>query len=198
MPGLCATATNPWIDRQLAFWSPGWVLGGCAVTLVAAGVARRRTGQAGEMPSWATTAYVIALGGVLTWTLSPRSPGDRYFRFGATARSCSLWRDDIAFAVTTAEWQFNLLLFVPLGVICAFARGRRTRVAMVGVVALVPVAVEAAQYSLSSLHRVCSGTDIVTNWLGLLASHVATRIVLRLRSHVLALRSGRPPARIGG
>jgi hypothetical protein len=38
--GIAPTVAHAWIDRQLAFWSPAWVLGGCALAVAVALVVR--------------------------------------------------------------------------------------------------------------------------------------------------------------
>ena len=172
---------SPWVDRQLAFWSPGWVVGGCLVSVLAAFCLRRRVARTAAMPSWAAAAMIIWLGAVLSWTLSPRSPGDRYFVFDVTGRACTLWRNDVAFTATTVEWQSNLLLFAPLGALIALSGVRRRRAALLGIIALVPVFIEAARYAVADLNRVCSGTDVTTNWLGLVGAYAVARLALRTR-----------------
>ena len=191
MLGLDGTTGNPWIDRQLAFWSPGWVLAGTAVAVLAARALRRPVARAARMPTWAAGLTILWIGVVLTWTVSPRSAGDRYFRFDVTERACTVWRADIAFAVTTVEWQTNLLLLAPIGVLAATASNRRRRAAVLGLAAALPLAVELVQYAVLSLNRVCSGTDVVTNWVGLVSAFGVGRVVVTMRRRRVGQR-GRP------
>jgi len=134
------------------------------------------------MPSWAAVIYVTYLGAVVAWTVSPRSRGDTYFAFAVTERTCVAWRNDLATAITTSEWQVNLLLLVPLGATCAFARDSRARRVLLCIAAATPIAIEGAQYLAPSLYRVCEGTDVVTNWLGLTAGCAAAAVVLGRRA----------------
>jgi glycopeptide antibiotics resistance protein len=60
---------------------------------------------------------------------------------------------------------------MPLGAACRLARDRRSRLVLIGIAAAAPVLIEAVQYAVMSLHRVCEGTDVLTNWLGLAAGY---------------------------
>lgn len=154
---------------MLAFWSADWTLGGIVLALVAGLCLRDRLARFGAMPRWAAFAYVAGIGIALAVTLSPRSPDDTYFVFGQTARRCQLPLGglDLTRVVTSAEWQFNLLLLLPVGWACGATRNRRRRRWLLAAATAVPLGIELAQYLVTSLHRVCGGTDIVTNWLGL-------------------------------
>jgi hypothetical protein len=185
MPGASPFIAGAWMDRMFAFWSPGWTVGGCALSVAVALAARGRLARSAHMSPRAATVYLAALGATLAVTLSPRSPNDTYFVFGATERACELVPTglDLHALVWSAEWQFNVLLLVPLGAACRSGRHRSWRVALVGVAATVPVAIEAAQYAATSLHRVCQGTDVLTNWLGLFAGYAVASVALRVTVH---------------
>lgn len=172
---------STWLDRHLAFWSPGWTIGGFALAVLLAIVLGGPLADRAEVSERVATAYTIALGGALAWTLSPRSHGDRYFVFEEAARSCVLFKDDLLSAMTTPEWLFNLVLFAPVGCACAFADHRRAQRRLLAVAASAPVVVEAVQYMVMALHRVCEGTDVLTNWLGLVSAYALTRVARRDR-----------------
>ena len=178
--GIAPTIAHAWIDRQLAFWSPAWVLGGCALTVAVALVVRTPLARWSRLPAWASIAYVVFLGVALAWTLSPRSPGDHYFDFDAVRPRCTAWRRDMMTALSTPEWQFNLGLLAPVGAVTALARRARARRRRRPLAAVPPILVEGAQLAVRSLNRVCEGTDIVTNWLGLLAGYAVVRAAVRI------------------
>jgi hypothetical protein len=183
MPGGTSVVANAWMDRMLAFWSPGWTLGGCGLALLAGLAVRRRLATAARMPSWAAFLYVAGTGTALAVTLSPRSPHDSYFIFGVTDRGCDVipWGLDVGKVLTSAEWQFNLLLLIPVGCACRFARDRASRRRLLTVAAATPIGIELTQYMVMSLNRVCGGIDVATNWLGLAVGHlVAGSVLLRL------------------
>lgn len=173
MPGARALFAGAWMDRMLAFWSPGWTLAGCAVAVGTAMLARGRLARAARMPRAAAAVYVAALGASLAVTLSPRSSQDSYFVFGPAERACDVVPAglDLGSLVWSAEWQFNALLLVPLGAACRLAHDRRWRGILIGIAAAAPLVIEAGQYVVTSLYRVCEGTDVLTNWLGLVSGH---------------------------
>jgi hypothetical protein len=178
--GIAPTIAHAWIDRQLAFWSPAWVLGGCALAAAVALVVRAPLVRWAQLPSWASVAYVVFLGVALAWTLSPRSAGDHYFDFDAVRPRCIAWRRDIVTALSTPEWQFNLGLLAPIGAATALARRAPARRRLLLLAAVPPIIVEGAQLAVRSLNRVCEGSDIVTNWLGLLAGYAVVRTAVRV------------------
>ncbi len=158
---------------MLAFWSPGWTLAGCALAIVTAFLTRARLARAARMPVVAASVYIAALGASLAVTLSPRSMHDSYFVFGAVERACDVVPTDLdpGSLVWSAEWQFNAVLLVPVGAACRLARERRSRLVMIGIAAASPLLIEAVQYAVMSLYRVCEGTDVLTNWLGLVSGY---------------------------
>jgi hypothetical protein len=175
---------------MLAFWSPGWTLAGCALAIVAAFLARGRLARAARMPVVAAAVYVAALGASLAVTLSPRSAQDSYFVFGETERACDVVPADLDLGslVWAAEWQFNALLLMPLGAACRLARDRRSRLVLIGCAAAAPLLIEAVQYAVMSLYRVCEGTDVLTNWLGLASGYALAGVA----SAVHAVGRGSP------
>lgn len=160
--------------------------------MVAAGVAltaSRPLARATGLARWAAAAYVLAAGVSLAVTISPRSAADSYFVFEAARRSCELipWRRDPTTVVTSAEWLFNLLLFVPLGFLSRCAPRRRPRHALLAAGLAIPIFIETVQYAAPAFYRVCQGLDVATNWSGMLAGYGAAALVARFRP---ATRSG--------
>lgn len=168
---------------MLAFWSPGWTIGGCLVATAVALTASRPLARATGLARWAAAAYLLGAGVSLAVTISPRSAADTYFVFESARRSCELipWRRDPTTVVTSAEWLFNLLLFVPLGFLSRCAPHRRPRRALLAAGLTIPIFIEAVQYAAPGFYRVCQGLDVVTNWLGMLAGYGAAALVARAR-----------------
>lgn len=162
---------------MVAFLSPGWMLAGCVLAAVVAVAARRRLADAAGLSTPMAAAWVLTVGVVLSVTVAPRSPRDRYYVFRPGSRACDVVpsQSEILGSVTTAEWTFNLLLLAPLGWICAAAHTRPARRRLLAAAASVPVLVELIQYAATDLHRVCQGFDVPTNWLGLALGHVLGR-----------------------
>ena len=184
MPGGGAVVANAWLDRMLAFWSPAWTLGGCLVAAAVALVVRHRLARSTGLSPGQAAVYVLAIGVALAVTLSPRSAHDTYYIFSPMVRRCdvALGAPDVVAALTTAEWSFNLALFVPVGWVCGWASGPRASWRLIGGAALAPALIEAVQYLATDLHRTCQGLDLATNWLGLIAGCAAAVAWRRLAS----------------
>lgn len=162
-----------------AFWSPGWTIGGCLAAAAVALIVSDRVARATGLSRWSATAYVALTGAVIAATISPRSRNDTYFVFVTPRRSCELIpvHRELSAVVTSAEWQFNLLLFVPLGVLAGRATRAGARRALVLLGMGLPIVVEVVQYVLPRLYRVCQGLDVATNWLGLVAGYALAAVV---------------------
>ena len=183
MSWFASVEAYAWFRRQWVFWSLAWVMGGMAVAVVAAVAARHRVARRTGLSVPAAIGYVAWSGVALAWTASPRSRGDHYFVFGEARHACNLrlWDSGIATLVTSPECQFNLLLFVPIGGAAALAATAPTRRCLLAGAAAVPVAVEAFQYAVPSLYRVCDTRDLFTNWAGLALGWAVGRVVATRR-----------------
>ena len=161
---------------MLAFWSPGWTIAGCLLAAAVALAARHRLARAASLGVRQAGAYLLGIGVAISITVSPRSVHDTYYVFGPMSRRCEPMPSvrEVMGALTTAEWGLNLVLFLPVGWVCASAARRGSRWRLLGVAAAVPVAIEVVQYLVTDLHRVCQGRDLVANWLGLAAGFCAS------------------------
>lgn len=167
---------------MLAFWSPGWTIGGVLLALVVAAASMRRLGDLTGLPRAAAIAYVVGLGTTLAVTLAPRSPHDSYFIFDVTERRCTLYPTDVEVGelIWAAQWQFNFLLLVPVGAACAWTYERRWQGRLLVAAASVPMLIECIQFVLISLHRVCEALDVLTNLAGLLIGYSVARVARAL------------------
>ncbi|HET6952802.1 MAG TPA: hypothetical protein VFI47_20640 [Acidimicrobiales bacterium] len=160
---------QPWLDALLGAASPWWAvpigLLGLAVGWAARGPLARATG----MPRAAAVAYVATLGVMLALTLSPRWPHGDYVVWPSPPGRCRVVPSPFTLRQPSgdAEWVLNLVLLAPAGWAArSAARGGRRALLLAGAAA-VPVVVEAAQYAIAAIERMCEGRDAVSNWLGL-------------------------------
>jgi VanZ like family len=180
--GSGSVVANAWLDRMVAFWSPGWTILGCFVAALVAIVARRTLARSARMPMWASVLYLVGLGMAVALTVSPRSPHDSYFAFVASPRRCTLAAPS-AFGLdtlTSSAWQFNLVMFLPAGAACRLAARSSDRWRLLAITGLVPVGIEAVQFAAASLYRTCEGLDVATNWLSIAIGYAGAALILRV------------------
>lgn len=164
---------------------------GLLVTAVVALVVARPLGRRLVLPAVGVAAWVAALGLVASLTLTPRSTWA-----AVTERVCTLdtWTPLGLHSVLVLDQRAaNAAMLVPLAVLSALPRERRRLVAALAVAAALPLVVEAVQYALPGLGRVCHSEDLVDNLAGVAAGAVvglAVRAVLGRR----ARRHATPPA----
>ena len=146
-----------------------WFLPGLAISIVVAVVARHRVARwlgVSQVLGW---GLVVALGLILSATLTPHHEGAS----GATttALGCDMSRigpaslDDL---LEFSDVSLNILLFVPLGAfIGCIPRSVRKGVVIASAVAL-PFFIETTQLLATPLDRACQSADVVDNLTGLI------------------------------
>jgi hypothetical protein len=155
------------------FGSLPWLLPASLVALVvsiatSAGIGRWLGTRRGV--AW---VLVITLGIILSATLSPLG---RPAAEGIGAGTCDLGRIRPAAAAdlfNPTDVIVNILMFVPLGFAVGLVPGSRRKLALLGGVLVLPIAVEATQLLVTPLHRACESADVVDNLSGLVIGLVA-------------------------
>lgn len=137
---------------------------GLLVTAVVALVVARPLARQLRLPAVGVAAWVGALGLVVSLTLTPRSTWA-----AATERVCTLdtWTPLGLHSVLVLDQRAaNAAMLVPLALLSALPRERRRLVAALAVAAALPFVVEAVQYALPGLGRICHSEDLVDNLAG--------------------------------
>lgn len=165
---------------------------GLAVSVVAAVLLGRRVGRL-LGGGWAIGfGLVMALGVVLSATVTPSHGA--LVNGVAGSGTCDLSRGlpTLAELAWPGEALLNILLFVPLGLAIGLCPPSRIRVLLVVGAFALPFAVELLQYRVTRLGRQCQSEDVVDNLIGLcvglaigLALATAARLVGRLRQRGL-------------
>ena len=148
LPGLAVSAvagaaTGRWVGRKLG---GGWVLG---------------------------IVLVVALGLVLSATLTPSY--EALVQGIEGSGSCDLGRtalpspDELSWP---REALLNVLLFLPLGLVVGSVPTSRARSWLVALALLLPFAIELVQLRLTSLGRECQSADVIDNLIGLAVGFV--------------------------
>ena len=145
-----------------------WFLPGAAVSFILSLVASGVVGRALGVPRSLAWALILALGIILSATLTPLSNALAY---GATGTaSCDLsrvWLAPLGDYLGAGDEGGNVLLFVPLGAtIALMPRSRRRTAALLGAI-LLPFAIETTQLLMPVLDRACDSAGIVDNLAGL-------------------------------
>lgn len=152
-----------------------------AVALVVALTLARRLG----VPRVGAAAWVGALGMVVALTLTPRT-----WAAAATARVCTLdtWTPFGLDSVLSFDQRAaNAALLVPLALLSVLPRDPRLRTWTLAVAVALPAVVEAVQWGVPQLGRVCHSEDLVDNLVGVAAGALVglvLRAVLDLRRWV--------------
>ncbi|MFF1904999.1 VanZ family protein [Kitasatospora sp. NPDC058218] len=120
---------------------------------------------------WAVAfLLLLALGGVVTLTLLPDPPGALRELSREAVRHCALGGAGLR---PPGEWltsrhaDLNVALFAPVGLAAALAGTRRRAAAVLLGAAVLPFAVELAQYVVPAIGRACDAQDVWDNLLGL-------------------------------
>ncbi|ADG76395.1 hypothetical protein Cfla_3523 [Cellulomonas flavigena DSM 20109] len=137
---------------------------GLLVTAVVALAVARPLGRRLALPAVGVAAWVAALGLVASLTLTPRSTWA-----AVTERVCTLdtWTPlGLDSVLALDQRAANAVMLVPLAVLSALPRERRRLVGALTVAAVLPLVVEAVQYALPGLGRICHSEDLVDNLAG--------------------------------
>ncbi|UCN14815.1 VanZ family protein [Cellulomonas iranensis] len=136
---------------------------GLAVTVLVVAAATLPLARRLRVPPLDVAAWLTALGVVLSLTLSPRPAT------AGAAPVCALdsWSplgvgDLLAFDQRAA----NVVLLVPLALLSGLVRDRRLARAALLTTAALPLLIEAVQYAVPALGRVCDSADLVDNLTG--------------------------------
>ena len=147
-----------------------WFLPGAAVSLAVALLVGGRVSRALSAHRAVASFLVLALGLILSATLTPVNG---HLELDAVAAgSCDLSRigpPPLGLFRSLNDASLNVLLFAPLGFAIAFLpRSRRTAAVLLAAIAL-PFAIETTQLLVTALARGCESADVVDNLLGLVA-----------------------------
>jgi len=163
-----------------------------AVTAVAVVVLARPVGRRLRLPALGVAAWVAALGLVVALTLTPREPQ----RSGERVCALDSWTPlDLHNVLALDQRAANVLLLVPLALLAALPRDARTRRALLGLVVALPFVVEAVQYAVPRISRICDSNDLVDNLVGVAvgaAVGTAVRLVASLAHRRRRGGKGRP------
>lgn len=160
-----------------AFIATPWAIPGFLVVFAVALVSHRWFGRKLQMSPWLALALLLSLGAILLITITPS-----HYWYPNRVSSCYLGMPHLPRARTLLypnEQSLNILLFVPLGLLCLLARPWRVVAVLLSCSALLPVLIEAYQYALPAFGRICTTVDVFNNLLGLVLG-VIIGLVLRL------------------
>jgi hypothetical protein len=157
-----------------------WFLPGAALSFGLGLVLSRRAGQVLRTWSAVAGALIVALGIIVSATLTP---GRDALLSGALGQGvCHFERIGLASLAdfqALNETSLNVILFVPLGVAIGLVPGWRRKILLAVGAFNLPVAIELIQLNLPVLDRACESADVVDNltglMLGLFAALVAGR-----------------------
>ena len=172
-----------------------WFVPGVGISIVVGLAASRPLGRALDVGRPVAWALVVALGIILSATLTPLAGA---IDSGATGTgSCDLSR--IGFALPglldPTEASGNVLMFVPLGVAIGLVAPSRRKWAVVLAAVALPFAIEAIQLLLPIFARGCESADVADNLMGLflgLAVGTAARWVAAMRARARDASRGEP------
>jgi len=153
----------------LGYRAPELLVPGMLVALIAAAVlfafGRCLWGLRTALSSCATFLWVAF---VLLATLAPLRADALYMvSERAGQRLCAMPTGDLAAVLANDQRLLNLLLFVPFGLVVTCFR-RSAAVALGAAVTVLPLGIEMVQFLARRLYRLCDGSDVMDNWLGLL------------------------------
>lgn len=163
------------------------------VALVAAVVLPRRL----RVPALGAAAWVGSLGLVVALTLTPRTTWVEV----ATERVCTFdtWAPlGLDSLLAFDQRAANAALLVPIALLSALPRDRRTVALALTASAALPVVVEALQYALPALGRVCHSEDLVDNLTGVAAGALVGLVVRGVRGRRRGAGRARRSARSVG
>lgn len=153
-----------------------WSTFSLLVVVIAAAVLAYPVGRL--LRSWPLVVglLVVAVGTVAVFTLSPSASG-------GLAEGCSmtLHRPHRSDLLEPTQLSLNIWLFVPLGILVTWLRPWVLVAAGVFGCLALPWAIEAVQYAVPELHRVCDLVDVLMNQLGAL---IGIAIGLTIRATV--------------
>jgi hypothetical protein len=151
---------------------------GILVTVVASVALGRRVGSALGRGPLTGGAFVFSLGLIASATLTPGT--DAIVSGAVGTGTCDVSRIGLASlgdVLALGDPGFNILLFLPLGVVLgSLPRGRTAAVLIGGALVLSP-AIEMTQLVVRVLDRACQTSDVVVNLTGLVVG-LATGAVL--------------------
>ncbi|MET8701684.1 hypothetical protein ABZW10_22860 [Kitasatospora sp. NPDC004723] len=145
---------------------------GLLASLVPAALLNRPVGRL-LRTHWAVGfLLLLALGGVATLTLFPEHPGPFWqdLSWSGVVRHCSF---DGLHLRPPGEWftsrraDLDLLMFAPIGLAAALAGSRRRAAAVLLGGAVLPFALEGAQFAVPALGRACDAQNVLDSLLGL-------------------------------
>lgn len=157
-----------WIEASLL--DNAYTAVGLVVTVVVAAVVARPLARRVGVPALGAAAWLVALGVVVTLTMTPGASWAP-----VTERTCSLttWAPLEPGALLGIDQRgANVLLLVPLGLLSALPRARRTLAAALGTALAVPFVAETFQFLVPALARVCDVEDLADNLTGAVAGAV--------------------------
>ena len=158
-----------------------WFWPGVAISVVASVGLARRVGSALGGGRLTGAALVFSVGLIVSATLTPSREA---LRFGAVGSgTCDLSRLGLAAlhdVVTLGDPGFNILLFLPFGLVLATLPRSRFAPFLVAAIIL-PPAIEATQLLVGVLDRACQSSDVVDNLTGLVIGLAIGRAVVWLR-----------------
>jgi hypothetical protein len=160
-----------------------WLSLGAFVAGLAAPVLARPVGHRLAARPWHAGGLVLALAGIVLFTLTPSGTGSLVTGApGGAPGFCALHLAAPAFGPGLDERALNTLLFVPAGLLVGLL-APRTRWPLMLALLVLPVAIEAVQYlAHAELGRSCQAQDVVQNASGAVFGGLlgmAARIPLR-------------------
>jgi VanZ like family len=176
-----------YMDGLPEYW-PAAVLVALVVATAAAAVGRVLGGPAGTV-----FLLVGSVGLIVATTLTPATVS--YFVPGhpATCLVRPLQLPPLYQLTSLNETSLNVALFVPLGLGCALLRRFGQVLLALPIAIAVPIGVEAVQYAVPRLDRVCSTADITANLTGLALGFLIGLVVLRPLAVLLRSALSQPP-----
>lgn len=145
-----------------------WLLPGSVISLVVALIGSRAVGRWLGVRRVVAGAMLLALGVILSGTLSPL---EKEFQGPDGSGTCDLSRIGLPslaeLATPNTDVAANVLLFMPLGISIGLIPSSRRKLAVLAGVLALPVMVESVQLLATPLHRGCQSADVVDNLTGL-------------------------------
>ncbi len=166
--------------RPLLSDLPGF-LPGIAVSLVVSTAASGPAARVLGLARWRLFAVFLALGVILSATLTPfapdmGSPAEHAGSCNFTLVGPASWTELLGLG----EVSGNVLLFVPLGASVGWLPLSRLKIAFVVAAMALPFAIEATQSLVPLLGRSCEAADVVNNLTGLFVGVAAGTLGGRL------------------
>jgi glycopeptide antibiotics resistance protein len=154
-------------------------LPGVALSVALGYLARRRAATWLRIPDPLGWATIVALGVILSATLTPlHSVAETT---AATASGCDLSRfglaplDDL---LKPSDVSLNVVLFIPLGLVLGWIPWSSHKALAIGLAAALPIMIEGIQLLVTPLDRGCESADVFDNLTGLVIG-LATGFVAR-------------------